>query len=92
MFSRMLGLIGKRRLESGQAILIYPCQQIHTYFMKFSIDCIFIDQQYRIVEMIEGLTPWKISNKIPHAWGVLELSTGSIKATEAQVNDILKIK
>lgn len=92
--SRTIGLMGRRKIEIDHALLIYPCQQIHTYFMKFTIDCLFIDKQYQVVQIIEGLKPWKISKKIPAGWGVIELPEGLVKETDTHVNDrlILELK
>ena len=79
--SRTIGLMGRNKIETDHALLIYPCQQIHTYFMKFTIDCLFIDKKYQVVQIIEGLKPWKISKKTPAGWGVIELPEGCLLYT-----------
>lgn len=90
-WSRMVGLIGQRNLDDNKAILIYPCQQIHTFFMSFPIDCLFINKEYQVLQCIESLNPWKVSKKVPGAWAVIELPSGVIQRTNTRVDDFLKI-
>src|SRR5699024_11348410 len=82
LWGRLRGLMCKKKLEDGKALFIYPCQQIHTFFMKFPIDCIFIDQEYRVIELIERFEPWNYSKRVPKALGVIELPKGVINRTE----------
>src|SRR5690625_8035689 len=83
-FTRMKGLMGVKRLESQEALFIYPCQQIHTFFMRFPIDCLFIDRHYVVIKALRNIQPWKISEKVPKAWGVIELPKGVIEHTNTQ--------
>jgi len=91
-FTRMKGLMGVKRLESQEALFIYPCQQIHTFFMRFPIDCLFIDYNYIVIKALRNIQPWKVSEKVPNAWGVIELSSGIIEHTNTQVNDVLTME
>jgi len=71
--SRLKGLMFTPRLESGQGLLIRPCQAVHTHFMRFSIDVIFLDGAGRVVWVMTAMPPWRQSPFIRGAEAVLEL-------------------
>lgn len=76
--SRLRGLMGEKALMPDEGLLIFPCKQIHTYFMRFSIDCVFLAEDGKVLHLIEALAPWKVSKKISPACQVLELPSGTI--------------
>lgn len=88
-WTRGLGLMGRSKLEQGHGLLIYPEWSIHTFFMRFPIDVLFLDTQNQIVGMRENMPPNR-----PYAgfWGakyVIELPSGLIQATATAVGDQL---
>ncbi len=56
---RARGLIGTRFLPPGEGMLIERCNAIHTFFMSFPIDAVFLDRQNRVVKTVRGIRPWK---------------------------------
>src|SRR2546421_8730423 len=58
-FARMRGLLGRRGLESGEGILLRPAGSIHTAFMWFSIDAVFLDRELGVLKVAENLAPWR---------------------------------
>ncbi len=76
MFSRMVGLLGSSSLPQGHGLLISPCNQVHTFFMKFAIDIVFLDGSQRIVKISSNLKPWRLSPIVWQAKAVLELGQG----------------
>lgn len=78
-FKRLVGLMGKKKLLSGQAMLISPCADIHTCFMKFPIDAVFLDHNFIVVDIINNLYPWRFSGRVREAKQVLELPSGTVK-------------
>ena len=60
VYSRIQGLIGYKNLKSNQAMWIKPCSSLHTYFMKFPIDAVFVDQDLKIQCFYKNIQPWKI--------------------------------
>jgi len=72
-FSRLKGLIGSNPLSKNEGLLISPCQQIHTHFMRYSIDIVFLDKQFKILHIVREMKPWRFSKFIKPAYYVLEL-------------------
>ena len=52
---RAIGLLTSRGLQPGEGLLITPCRGVHTWFMRFSIDVLAIDEDGRVVDAVEGL-------------------------------------
>ena len=64
MFARMRGLIGRETLAPGKGMLIPKCNCIHTFFMRFPIDAMFLDKNGRTVKVVRNVRPWR-----PWIWG-----------------------
>ena len=75
--SRSRGLLGRTALEAGEGLWIVPCPMIHTLFMRFPIDAVFLDRDLRVVRVLENLRPWRLSPWVFRAHSVLELAGGS---------------
>jgi uncharacterized membrane protein (UPF0127 family) len=82
-FSRLKGLMFCKCLENTKGLLLIPCNQIHTFFMKFSIDAVFMDKFGKVLHIEDNMKPGKISPHIKKGWQVLELAAG-----QAGKNDI----
>ena len=76
-FARFCGLMGRRELPEGQGLLIAPCSSVHMCFMRFSIDVLYLDKDYRILKVVSHLRPWFGMSICFKAWGVLELPEGT---------------
>lgn len=74
----MKGLLGKERLEAGEGLLLRPCKGIHTFFMKFPIDAIFLSKENQVVSIVHALPPNRMSNIYLRAVSVLELPAGTL--------------
>ncbi len=75
-WKRALGLMGKPRLEVGRGLLIPRCRSIHTCFMRFPIDGVFLDEHHRPVKIIRNLKPWRLAWGGGKACSVLEVESG----------------
>ena len=89
---RMVGLLGKPRLDPGAGLLIVPSQAIHTVAMHFAIDVIFLDRDWRVVSLRRAMPPFRISGLHWNARCVLELPAGVIAETSTAVGDQLEIR
>ncbi len=58
---RMRGLLCRPPLQTGQALLINPCPSVHTFGMGYNIDIAYLDREYRIIKLLAGLKPWRMS-------------------------------
>jgi len=76
MPARMKGLLGRRELKPGRAMLLSPCNSIHTFFMCFSLDVLFLDGENNIIKVVRNLKPWQMAFGGPYARSVLEMSAG----------------
>jgi uncharacterized membrane protein (UPF0127 family) len=74
-WSRLSGLIGTPELRKGEALLLAPCRSVHTWFMSYRIDVVFVDRAGGIVRVATDLAPWRIVSCIG-AHAVLELRAG----------------
>ena len=77
--SRLKGLLGTQSLRAGQGILITNCKQVHTFFMKYPIDVIFLDHKNNILKSTT-MKPWRISPWILRAEKVLETPAGTAQS------------
>ncbi|MHB0976847.1 MAG: DUF192 domain-containing protein [Candidatus Aquicultorales bacterium] len=88
-FRRMVGLIGRRSIDQGCGLLILPSRSVHTYFMRFSIDVVFVGKDSEVVATIISLKPWRITRFRKNARAVLELPVGKISSAEISIGDRL---
>ena len=77
--SRSAGLIPRRSLGAEDGMWINPCAMIHTCFMKFAIDVVFLDKGFYVVRVLENIRPWRFSPWVFDAHSVLEVSAGTAK-------------
>jgi uncharacterized membrane protein (UPF0127 family) len=87
--SRSRGLLGRKSLLQGEALVIKPCSSIHTFFMRFPIDVIFVDRNNQIIKAISGLKPWRLTGIYFNAGYVVELPEGAIQSSLTSKGDTL---
>ena len=87
--ARMRGLLGRRSLPSGQGILLRPAASIHTFFMRFSIDAVFLDDELKVVWIEPDLRPWRAAGR-RGARAVLELPAGECARRGLSVGDSIR--
>lgn len=91
VLARMRGLLGRDRLDAGEALWIAPCSSIHTFWMRFAIDALFLDRDGRVVRRYDGLRPGRATRIVRGARGVLELESGTLAATGTLVGDRIEL-
>jgi uncharacterized membrane protein (UPF0127 family) len=77
-FSRMIGLMFKKKMQGYDSLLIKRCNSIHTFFMLFSIDAIFLNKDYKVIKIYKNLKPWRMTRVVWKASQVLELYSGTV--------------
>src|ERR671924_930459 len=73
--ARVRGLLGRSGMSSGEGLLLRPAGSIHTAFMRFAIDAVFLDAAGRVVKVASALRPWRTA-ACRGARSVLELPAG----------------
>lgn len=91
-FKRLMGLMGKPGLPEHAGLWIVPCNDIHSFFMRFEFDAIFVDKQNTVLHLVERMKPWRISKFVKGGRAVLELPAGTIAATQTQVGDQIELR
>jgi uncharacterized protein len=91
MIPRLRGLLGRSELRSGEGLLISPCPSVHTFFMRFSIDVVFLDREKAIVDIAQSVRPWRAAGARGAA-AALELPAGTAGKLGLQVGDVLTIE
>ena len=91
LFSRAKGLLGKKGLGSGHALILKPCDSVHTFFMRFAIDVIFVDRQQKVDLAIPCLKPWRLSPLCWKARFAIELPCGVIQDSHTEKGDEISI-
>ncbi len=82
--SRMKGLLGRDSLPEGEGILLRPASSVHTAFMRFPIDVVFLDRDSRVVKIAHRLNPWK-TTAARGAKAVIELPAGEAERRDLRV-------
>lgn len=85
--SRLIGLLNRKNIDEGEGLLISKCKQIHTFFMKFPIDVVFLGSCNEVLKIIT-LKPFRLSPLIRKATSVLELKAGVCRG-KIETGDLL---
>jgi uncharacterized membrane protein (UPF0127 family) len=85
---RRTGLLKHTELQLGEALWIVPCESVHSFFMKFTIDVLYLDRVKKVRGVRHEMKPWRLSACLP-AHSVLELPAGLVAKTGTQKGDQL---
>ncbi len=94
--SRSIGLLGRANLPTGHALWIQgsrlvSCNSIHTMFMRFAIDAVFVDQKLIVRKVCHNLGPWRMTWPVVGANSVFELPAGTLNRGKTQIGDQLHV-
>ena len=76
--ARLRGLLGRRELPAGEGLLLRPTPSIHTWFMRFPIDAVFLTKELEVVAVCREMPAWRMAAR-RGARAVLELSSGEAR-------------
>lgn len=88
-YLRLRGLLG-RSLASNQALHISPCGSIHTMWMSYCIDVIYLDKSNKVIKIDRQVKPWRFSS-CPGARSVIELKSGQAGKIGLSIGEVIKI-
>lgn len=87
-FARLKGLMGSRTFPAEfQGMLLAPCNSIHTFFMRYPIDVLFLAQDGQVLHQIQAMAPWRVSARVSQAKKVLELPAHALETSQTQLHD-----
>ena len=87
---RNKGLLGRKGLEPGGGLWIVPCESVHTFFMQFPIDLVYLYRKYRVRKVRHSVGPWRLSVCLS-AHSILELPSGAIRNSHTLKGDTLEL-
>lgn len=90
--ARVVGLLGKRTLRQEEGLFIPRCRAIHTCFMRFSMDAVFVNRQMMVVDVQSQIRPFRLLAPVTRAWGVVELAGGRAAQLNLQPGDPLVLQ
>ncbi len=85
---RRRGLLGRSGLEHGAALMLIPCFAVHTAFMRFAIDVVFVDGDGCVVRTVSRMAPWRMAVCL-RARSVIELPAGRLETCSVNIGDAL---
>jgi uncharacterized protein len=87
--SRMRGFILSTPPAAGEGLFLAPCRGVHTYWMRFPLDVLFLDEHGGVIAAHAGLAPGRRTPIYRTARFALELPEGAIQSTDTAVGDRL---
>lgn len=87
---RLIGLLNRKSLAKGEALILEPANCIHSLFMRFTFDALFLDKSGRVVGIQPSMKPFRISRLYFNASVVIELPEHTLKLTHTQPGDTIE--
>ena len=87
---RRTGLLKHNRLDPGQGLWIVPCESVHSFFMKFAIDLVYLDRNKKVRKVRHRMVAWRLSACLS-AHSILELPAGAVAASGTEAGDQLEM-
>ena len=88
--ARLIGLMFKKNMDGFDGLLIRGTNSIHTCFMRYEIDVVFLNKDYRVIKVVRNMKPWRFTWICFFASQVLELPGGSLTEMISK-NDQLEV-
>lgn len=90
--ARAVGLLRHSSLASGEGLIIRPCNSVHTFFMRFPIDVLFVDKQGKIKHAVPSMKPYRASRIVFGGDYVVELPAGTMEDTGTTIGDTVSLE
>jgi len=88
--SRRRGLLKLDEMPHGQALIIAPCNAVHTWFMRFSIDVAFVTRGGEVVKRCDDVRPWRMAISW-RSFAVIEFAAGTLHTSDTRKGDLVGI-
>ena len=91
LVDRLIGLMFREKLVGSDGLLLNPCRSIHTFFMRYNLDIVFISSNNKVIKIIRDIKPWRMTWIYFRAHKTLELPSGKLPM-DLKEGDILEVK
>lgn len=91
LVQRIVGLLGKSEFTKGKALWIHRCASIHTFFMRFPIDVVFVDKDLKVCKVVKNIKPFRMANAYFRGHSVFEFTSPHPVLNELQTGDTLYV-
>ena len=91
IWARNKGLLGRSDLPLSEALLIYRCNNIHTFFMKFAIDLVFVNSKMVVTKTVKNVGPGRMVFAMLSSTHVIELREGFLENNPIQIGEQLHV-
>lgn len=88
---RLVGLLNRKSLNKGEALILTPSNGIHSFFMRFTIDVIFLDKTGKVIKALASFKPFRFSPIYFNSHSVIELPENTLQLTRTQPGDVVEI-
>lgn len=92
LWQRLAGLLGCPALPIEEGLMFPGCTSIHTHFMRFSIDVLILDSQWRVMRAHAAVPPWRMLWPVSGGWGVVELAAGALARSQTALGHQLVLE
>lgn len=91
-WQRLRGLLGVRRFDHPDGLLIPRCSSVHSIGMSIPIDLLYLDQEFEVVKAVSEFKPWRISFGGRRAKQTLELPAGVLERAQIERGQRLEVR
>lgn len=91
-FQKFKGLMGRKKLSKSEGLMLLSCNSIHTCFMRFPIDVVFLNMNHEVIEIKKGLKPWRMVKYVKKAYITVEMAEGTVEYKNIELGDLLILK
>jgi uncharacterized membrane protein (UPF0127 family) len=89
--SRKRGLLGRASMGADSALIIAPCNGVHTFRMQFAIDVIYVARDGRVMKLRPAMVPGRVSFALG-AFATIEMAAGAIERADLRPGDMLELR
>jgi uncharacterized protein len=91
VWTRFVGLMGRRKIETDTGLVIYPNNGVHMFFMRFPIDVLHVAEDGTVLRVLDGLKPWRVGPIVKRCKYTVELPAGTARKTGTQKGDKIEL-
>ena len=90
-FKRFLGLMFRKSMDLEEALIFHHTNSVHTCFMRFAIDVVFLDKNMQVCKIYQSLKPWRLAGSLP-AKMTVEFPANKLSTKDISIGDTLSLE